>query len=112
MTALKPTRLFFLDAVRAFAILMMLQGHFIDALLQPIYRDKTKAIYNTWEYFRGITAPTFFTITGLVFVYLLLRAKSKNEDRFRIKKDLTEDYYLLVLVMRYASLLLVYFKEK
>ena len=49
MTTLKPTRLFFLDAVRAFAILMMLQGHFIDALLQPIYRDKTNAIYNTWE---------------------------------------------------------------
>ena len=100
MTTLKPTRLFFLDAVRAFAILMMLQGHFIDALLQPIYRDKTNAIYNTWEYFRGITAPTFFTITGLVFVYLLLRAKSKNEDRFRIKKGFNRG--LLLIGIGYA----------
>ena len=100
MTALKPTRLFFLDAVRAFAILMMLQGHFIDSLLQPIYRDKTNAIYNTWEYFRGITAPTFFTITGLVFVYLLLRAKSKNEDRFRIKKGFNRG--LLLIGIGYA----------
>ena len=97
---MKPTRLFFLDAVRAFAILMMLQGHFIDSLLKPIYRDKSNAIYNTWEYFRGITAPTFFTITGLVFVYLLLRAKSKNEDAYRIKKGFNRG--LLLIGIGYA----------
>ena len=38
---MNSTRLYFIDAVRAFAILMMLQGHFIDTLLAPIYRDKT-----------------------------------------------------------------------
>ena len=100
MTTLKPTRLFFLDAVRAFAILMMLQGHFIDTLLDPIYRDKTNIAYTTWEYFRGITAPTFFTITGLVFVFLLLRAKAKNEDRYRIKKGFNRG--LLLIGIGYA----------
>lgn len=59
---LKPTRLFFLDAVRAFAILMMLQGHFIDSLLNPIYRDTSNTVYNVWAYFRGITAPTFLQL--------------------------------------------------
>jgi len=53
------------------AIIMMLQGHFIHALLGNAYRDNT--IYDIWKYFRGMTAPTFFTITGFVFTFLLLK---------------------------------------
>jgi len=50
-------RLFFIDAMRAWAILMMLQGHFIDGLLDPLFRDPNNLFYNIWLYFRGITAP-------------------------------------------------------
>ena len=57
-------RLYFIDAVRAFAILMMLQGHFIDSLLAPEHRDMSYVAFRIWSYFRGITAPTFFTISG------------------------------------------------
>ena len=32
-------RLYFLDAIRAFAILMMLQGHFISGVLDPFLKD-------------------------------------------------------------------------
>ncbi|MEM6517499.1 MAG: heparan-alpha-glucosaminide N-acetyltransferase domain-containing protein [Bacteroidota bacterium] len=97
---MKNERLFFIDAVRAFAILMMLQGHFIDTLLNPIYRDKSNMVYVTWEYFRGITAPTFFTISGLIFLYLLLKAKNKGKDNFRIKKGLNRG--LLLILIGYA----------
>lgn len=76
---------------------MMLQGHFIDTLLNPIYRDNTNAIYNIWTYFRGITAPVFFTISGLVFAYLLLRAYAKGDDKPRIKKGLFRGLLLLVI---------------
>ena len=93
----QSNRLFFIDAVRAFAILMMLQGHFIDTLLAPIYRDTSNPIYNTWSYFRGITAPVFFTISGLVFAYLLLRAYAKGNDKPRIKKGLFRGLLLLVI---------------
>ena len=93
----KPNRLYFIDAVRAFAILMMLQGHFIDTLLNPIYRDKGNTIYNIWVYFRGITAPVFFTISGLVFAYLLLRAHAKGDDKPRIKKGLFRGLLLIVI---------------
>lgn len=79
---------------------MMLQGHFIDTLLDPIYRDETSVIYQIWSYFRGITAPTFFTISGLVFLYLLLRAKDKGDDKTRIKKGLYRG--LLLLAIGYA----------
>ena len=56
---LQLKRLYFIDAVRAFAILMMLQGHFIDTLLAIEYRDSNTLAFNTWQYFRGITAPVF-----------------------------------------------------
>ncbi|UKM64375.1 DUF1624 domain-containing protein [Flavobacteriaceae bacterium GSB9] len=93
-----PTnRLYFIDAVRAFAILMMLQGHFIDTLLAPIFRDHSYTAYNVWSYFRGITAPTFFTISGLVFTYLLLRAYRKGDDKTRIKKGLYRGLFLIVI---------------
>lgn len=94
---MQTTRLYFIDAVRAFAILMMLQGHFIDTLLDPIYRDPNNTLFNIWKYFRGITAPTFFTISGLVFMYLLLRAYKKGDDTYRIKKGLLRGALLIAI---------------
>ncbi len=94
---MKAKRLFFLDTVRAFAILMMLQGHFIDTMLSPIYRDNSSLTYSIWNYFRGITAPTFFTITGLVFCYLLFKAEQKGATKKRIKKGLTRGIMLIVV---------------
>ncbi|NQY05162.1 MAG: DUF1624 domain-containing protein [Flavobacteriaceae bacterium] len=79
-------RLFFIDALRAFAILMMLQGHFVSGLLANEYRDKSNWIYATWEYFRGNTAPVFFTVTGFVFIYLLLKKQDPEYIKQRIKK--------------------------
>ncbi|WP_223551629.1 heparan-alpha-glucosaminide N-acetyltransferase domain-containing protein [Aestuariivivens sp. NBU2969] len=92
---MQTIRLYFIDTVRAFAILMMLQGHFIDTLIDPIYRDPSNIIYTIWVYFRGITAPTFFTISGMVFMYLLLRAYAKGDDKPRIKKGLLRGLLLI-----------------
>ena len=97
MTLLQSNRLYFIDAVRAFAITMMLQGHFIDTLLDPVYRDQSYTLYNVWEYFRGNTAPTFFTISGLVFMYLLLKAKTKGNDGFRMRKGINRGLLLLFI---------------
>ncbi|WP_233530613.1 heparan-alpha-glucosaminide N-acetyltransferase domain-containing protein [Gelidibacter salicanalis] len=94
-TSLKANRLYFIDAVRAFAILMMLQGHFVDTLLNPIYRDDSYTAYTVWSYFRGITAPTFFTISGLVFLYLLLKAHAKGSDKQRLRKGATRGLMLI-----------------
>jgi uncharacterized membrane protein len=94
---LHTNRLYFIDAVRAFAILMMLQGHFIDTLLDPLYRNPIYPAYTIWSYFRGITAPVFFTISGLVFTYLLLRANAKGDDRKRIKKGIFRGFLLLLI---------------
>lgn len=96
-TSLKANRLYFIDAVRAFAILMMLQGHFVDTLLNPIYRDDSYTAYTVWSYFRGITAPTFFTISGVVFLYLLLKAHAKGSDKQRLRKGATRGVMLIAI---------------
>lgn len=75
----------------------MLQGHFIDTMLVPKFRDLNNVAYAIWSYFRGITAPTFFTITGLVFCYLLFKAEQKGETKKRLKKGLTRAVMLLVV---------------
>lgn len=81
-------RLYFLDAIRAFAIVMMLQGHFVYALLDNTFRNPESIIYTTWEYFRGMTAPTFFTITGFVFTYLLIKQSLHGFKNPRVSKGI------------------------
>ena len=39
-------RLYFLDALRAFAILMMLQGHFISGVLDPVFKSPENSLVN------------------------------------------------------------------
>ena len=81
------SRIYFLDAFRAFAILMMLQGHFISGLLDTSTIDTTHWVYRFWLYCRGFTAPVFFTITGWIFCFLLIREEHDNYNP-RIKKGI------------------------
>ncbi len=74
---------------------MMLQGHFIDTLLDVSYRDESNIVFRIWKYFRGITAPTFFTISGLIFSYLLIRAKKQGKANQRMRKGLLRGLMLI-----------------
>lgn len=80
------SRLYFLDALRAFAILMMLQGHFVSGLLDPAWKNPENNFYAFWLYCRGFTAPVFFTLTGWVFAFLLLRNPLQGWHNPRVKK--------------------------
>ncbi|NER16354.1 heparan-alpha-glucosaminide N-acetyltransferase domain-containing protein [Spongiivirga citrea] len=93
---ISSNRIYFIDAIRAFAILMMLQGHFVSSLLAEEFKDKTNFFYNLWEYFRGITAPMFFTITGFVFVFLLLKKGQKGFQNPRVKKGIKRALKLIL----------------
>lgn len=93
----QTNRLFFIDAMRAWAILMMLQGHFIDGLLDPVYRDTENAAFNVWLYFRGITAPVFFTVSGFIFTYLLIRIPQKGFNNPRVAKGVRRGLQLLLI---------------
>jgi surface polysaccharide O-acyltransferase-like enzyme len=70
-------RLKFIDMARSIAILLMLEGHFIGCTLaeQEMYHNTKNTLYTIWNFVRGFTAPMFFTVTGVVFIYLLTMSK-------------------------------------
>lgn len=83
---IKP-RLKFIDLARSIAILLMLEGHFVDLTLDYSYRDYAYPAYAAWEYIRGFTSSMFLTVTGVVFVYLLLGNHTTSFwKNIRIKK--------------------------
>ena len=90
-------RLYFLDALRAFAILMMLQGHYVSGILDPIFKDPTNSVYTFWFYCRGFTAPVFFTVTGWVVLFLLLKNPIQGFRNPRVKKGLKRGLELILL---------------
>ncbi len=93
----KQVRLFFIDALRAWAILMMLQGHFVDGLLDTAFRDPENIAFRIWKYFRGITAPVFFTVSGFIFTFLLARQTSISVENPRIIKGIKRGLQLILI---------------
>jgi len=87
-------RLLFIDMARSIAILLMLEGHFISWLFENhhsmanafnIRGTSGNIFFDIWHFIRGHTAPMFFTVTGIVFVFLLIDNK-KIRDNIRVKK--------------------------
>ena len=111
-------RLGFIDAGRSIAIIMMLQGHFVSMTFKN-YLPMEQAcrtsgfsgsyFFDIWVRLRGFTAPLFFTITGVVFVYLLTK---KTEDPFwrqvRVKKGIKRGLFVIfwgyLLQLNYRSI--------
>lgn len=95
-TTTRPkSRIIFIDVLRAYAILMMLQGHFVDTLLAASYRNADSSLFSLWSFMRGMTAPIFFTVTGVVFTYLLLKDGRPLKENKRVKKGLRRGVFLL-----------------
>lgn len=91
------TRLDFIDVLRAVAILLMLQGHFVHDTLGEVYRDSSQWWYAIWLFMRGLTAPLFFTVTGLVFTYLLLRDGRPLRQNIRWRKGIRRGGTLILI---------------
>ncbi len=103
-------RIHFLDFSRSVAILMMLQGHFISLTLEsyPIFMAEVRLHgssgsiwFSIWGFFRGLTAPLFFSISGAVFTYLLHKEWQKGTAPFfrlvRVKKGLQRALSLITI---------------
>lgn len=75
----------------------MLQGHFVDTLLAPEYRDLSNPVFSAWTFMRGLTAPVFFTVTGIVFVFLLLKENKPLREHVRVRKGIRRAFFLLAL---------------
>ncbi|MDG1148597.1 MAG: heparan-alpha-glucosaminide N-acetyltransferase domain-containing protein [Crocinitomicaceae bacterium] len=116
----KPkVRLKFIDMARSFAILLMLEGHFIEhtfsnfkPMIKLIKEKGTSGylFFDWWYFMKGFTAPLFFVVTGVVFVYLLARNKqagfAKNprvQKGFKRALELLFWGYMLQLNLRYIT---------
>jgi uncharacterized membrane protein len=65
------SRLIVVDFARVLAIIFMVQGHTLDVLLAPTYRQG--AVFTSWLFLRGLTAPMFFTLSGVAFALSTMR---------------------------------------
>lgn len=64
-TGAHATRVIFIDLARALAVVFMLYGHTIDALLAPAYR--TGPLFAIWQFQRGLTSCLFLLLSGFAF---------------------------------------------
>jgi uncharacterized membrane protein len=58
-------RVIFIDLARALAVVFMLYGHALDALLAPEYRTGTW--FDVWTFQRGLTSCLFLLLSGFAF---------------------------------------------
>jgi uncharacterized membrane protein len=84
-----------MDVLRALAVLLMLQGHTIHALLAPEFRSMDSLLYSYWHSFRGYTAPIFMFTAGSVFSYLLFKSGKIELRNPRIIKGIKRALLLL-----------------
>lgn len=95
-------RILFIDALRGYAILMMLQGHTVGVVLEEKLRSSDYWVYNTWNFFRGITAPAFLFASGLIVAYLFFSSDAEKRS-LRVRKSVIRGFVLLA----FGSLVLV-----
>jgi uncharacterized membrane protein len=71
-------RFYILDFVRLVAMVLMMQGHTLDALVTPEQLNVAVFPWNLWHFLRGLTAPMFLMLSGAVQVF----ANKRDEEGF------------------------------
>jgi len=104
-------RILFIDVLRAFAVIMMVQGHTIDVFLRKDYRDDVYVLYYVWNFMRGLTAPIFMFSAGTIFSYLFKAKNKPFSENPRAKKGIKRFFILLFFgyLLRYPDRAIVYF---
>ncbi len=113
MISENKNRIIFLDLLRAFAVLMMVQGHTIDTFLGDEYRTFDSVVYDVWFTIRGFTAPIFMFTSGVTFTYLLLSSSKPFKENPRVSKGVRR-FVILVLIgylLRFPTHLVFDFRE-
>lgn len=107
------SRIIFIDLIRAFAVLNMVQGHTIDVLLNDNYRTFDSIFFSIWTTNRGLTAPLFLFSSGTVFTYLFRIHQEPFKKNPRVKKGLKRILLLICLgyLMRFPTPYMIYFKD-
>lgn len=86
-------RIQFLDLLRGFAVVVMVLGHSIDAVLSPDAR--TTEMFRLYDAVRGFTAPVFLFVSGLAFTI----ATEKRWQEYRVFGRITIRRVLRLLLL-------------
>jgi hypothetical protein len=81
---------------------MMLEGHCTGMALDKAYRSTEYPLYNIWFFIHNTTSPLFFTISGLVFAYLLA---GNNDESFFKKKRVIKGFKRVIELLIWGYLL-------
>jgi len=106
-------RIIFIDLIRAFAVLQMVQGHTINVLLAEGSRNPELPFYAVWYFMRGMTAPIFMFTAGTVFTYLFHSVNKPFNNNPRVKKGIKRGLLLIIIgyMLRYPTTTLVDFSN-
>jgi uncharacterized membrane protein len=101
----KKHRIIFIDLMRAFAVIQMVQGHTVDVLLAPEFRSEQYPVYFLWNFMRGMTAPIFMFTAGTVFTYLFRLVDEPFINNPRVKKGFFRFLLLVSIgyILRYPT---------
>jgi uncharacterized membrane protein len=96
---LRSQRVIFIDLLRFCAIFLMVHGHTVDVLLSQEYRKPDSIGFNTWLFFRGLTAPLFLFASG--FIYGVRFRRTDSVEKFRNIKIKTIRRAILLIFIGY-----------
>lgn len=92
-----------LDLARFIAMLLMVQGHVLDAVLPDTVTHADTLFWDVWNWIRGLTAPVFLLVSGASHVFAAKRGadglirQDIIQRRIRMGVMLIGIGYLLVL---------------
>ncbi|GAB1429197.1 hypothetical protein MASR2M18_00270 [Ignavibacteria bacterium] len=90
-------RLYALDLARFIAMLMMMQGHTLDSLVDSQYLDTSIFPWNIWSFIRGLTAPVFLMVSGAVHVFAMKRDESGRMTSELMKRRIRWAFIILAV---------------
>jgi len=91
------SRLTGLDLARCFAMLMMILGHVFFELVDKSLISIDQFPWNFWEFTRGLTAPTFLIVSGIVQIFANKREKDGSVLKSTIRRRLTMGTILIAV---------------
>ena len=95
-------RLAFLDWMRGFAVLIILQGHVFDSFTRPELRGQGPYIFS--QFMGGIAPAIFLFLTGITMAFLIDRSERKGLAPVeRLKTGLRRSGYLLMLAFLFRA---------
>lgn len=109
----KKNRIIFIDLMRAFAVIQMVQGHTVDVLLSEDLRTHDYLAYSIWLFMRGMTAPIFMFTAGTTFMYLFRLVQEPFEKNPRVWKGIKRFFLLITIgyLLRYPTSTLIDFSR-